>query len=211
MVRAQITNITDEAIAILDFTIKQVMRLGIKAVSMDDISSALGISKKTLYSQFESKSQLIGQAMSRHIRMEEQVMEDITNRAVDAIDEMAQIAEHTVIHFRQISPVLIHDLQRHYPSIWQNVVSHHSKFIEEKMSDNMKRGIQENYYREDIDVDIITKLYIGKSFSLVDEELFSPRSHNRETLIRQHLLYHLHGILSEEGRKHLQNFHALMT
>lgn len=201
---------TEEIIGLLDYTIGQVMKLGIKAVSMDDISSGLGISKKTLYSHFSSKSLLIEQAMKRHIKLEEQVIEDISKRAADAIDEMAQIAEHTVIHFRQISPVLIHDLKRYYPRIWAQVILHHSKFLQDRMSNNITRGIEENYYRDDIDVDIVTKLYLGKSFSLVDEEVFSSRTYNRDKLISQHILYHMHGILSDKGRTHLKNFHALM-
>ncbi len=203
---------TDKEIqSILDFTVNEVMKLGIKAVSMDDISKSLGMSKKTLYGHFDSKYDLVEKAILRHLSLEKQVIDEINLRAEDAIDEMAQIAEHTVVHFRQISPVLIHDLQKYYKEIWRYVVTHQTQYFIEKIGGNISRGIHEGYYRKNLDAEIITKLYISKSFSLVDESLFDPRQYSREHLIKQHILYHLHGILTETGRKHMHDFHSLMT
>ncbi len=173
---------------------------------MDDLSSNLGISKKTLYRYVENKRDLINQSIGRHIDLEKKVLTEVTRTATDAIDEMAQIAEHTVIHFRQIKPVLIHDMQKYYRDIWETVMKLQSVFIKNKIEDNIKRGVLEDYYRKDANADIISKLYVAKSFSLVDENLFSLSDYPRELLIRQHILYHLHGILSEKGRQHLLNF-----
>lgn len=175
---------------------------------MDDLSSRLGISKKTLYQHVTNKHDLIKQAIERHIDLEKQALTEITRTATDAIDEMAQIAEHTVIHFRQLRPVLIHDMQKYYRDIWDMVVRLQSVFIKNKIEDNIKRGKEENYYRHDANADIISKLYVAKSFSLVDENLFSLNDYPRDLLIRQHILYHLHGILTEKGRQHLYNFQS---
>ena len=193
---------------ILDLSHTLFMQLGIKSVSMDDLSSRLGISKKTLYQHVSNKHDLVRQSIERHTDLEKQALAEITRTATDAIDEMAQIAEHTVIHFRQIKPVLIHDMQKYYRDIWDTIVRLQSVFIKSKIEDNIKRGKDEDYYREDADPDIISKLYVAKSFSLVDENLFSLTDYPRDYLIRQHILYHLHGILTEKGRKHLYNFQS---
>ncbi len=205
------TQFDQEIISILDFTSNEMMKLGIKAVSMDDISKSLGMSKKTLYEHFDNKYDLIEKAILRHLSLEKQVIDEINKRAEDAIDEMAQIAEHTVVHFRQISPVLIHDLQKYYKDIWSYVIAHQTQYFFEKIGNNIRQGIAEGYYRKNIDAEIITKLYVSKSFSLVDESLFDPRSYSRDHLIKQHILYHLHGILTDIGRKHMHDFHSLMT
>lgn len=191
---------------ILDLSTTQFMKLGIKSVSMDDLSSAMGISKKTLYLHFDNKKDLVTKSMARHIQQEEQLIQEITRTATDAIDEMAQIAEHTVIHFREIKPTLIFDLQKYYREIWDLVTKLHSVFIKTRIEDNIIRGKSEGYYRQNADADIISKLYVAKSFSLVDEKLFSLNDYQRERLITQHVLYHFHGILSDKGRKHLRDF-----
>jgi len=199
-----------EIISILDYTVNQMMKLGIKAVSMDDLSKSLGMSKKTLYDHVDSKHELIEKAILRHLSLEKQVIDEIHKRSVDAIDEMAQIAEHTVVHFQQISPVLIHDFQKYYKDIWAYVVDHQTQYFFEKIESNINRGIREGFYRTDLDAEIVTKLYVSKSFSLVDETLFAPHKYSREHLIKQHILYHLHGILTSNGRKHMHDFHSLM-
>ncbi len=204
-----ITTTDTDLYQILDFSTAQFMMFGIKSVSMDDLATKLGISKKTLYQHFTNKQDLVKKSLSRHVRLEENVIEEISHTANDAIDEMAQIAEHTVIHFRQIKPILIHDLQKYYRGIWQSVVLQQSQFIKTKIETNIKRGITEGYYRPELNSDIIAKLYVAKSFSLVDENLFSLVDYPRDVLVRQHILYHLNGILSDKGRKHVSDFNAL--
>ena len=191
---------------IIDLSNSLFLRLGIKSVSMDDLASKLGISKKTLYQYVPNKRDLVKQVIERHIELEKQAMIEITRTATDAIDEMAQIAEHIVLHFTQIKPVLIHDMQKYYKDIWERVLLLQSVFIKSKIEDNINRGKREKYYREDTNADIISKLYVAKSIRLVDETLFPPNEYPREELVRQHILYHLHGILTETGRQHLYNF-----
>ena len=184
-----ITTTETDLYQILDFSTAQFMTYGIKSVSMDDLATKLGISKKTLYQHFTNKQDLVKKSLSRHVRLEEDVLMEISRTATDAIDEMAQIAEHTVIHFRQIKPILIHDLQKYYRDIWQSVVLQQSQFIKTKIETNINRGITEGYYRPELNSDIIAKLYVAKSFSLVDENLFSLVNYPRDLLIRHCLLY----------------------
>jgi AraC-like DNA-binding protein len=44
------------------------MRMGIRSVSMDDISAELGMSKKTLYQYFEDKDQLVTTVVTRQFK-----------------------------------------------------------------------------------------------------------------------------------------------
>ncbi len=200
---------TTQIESILDFSTTQFMMYGIRSVSMDDLANKLGMSKKTLYQHFSNKKDLVLQSLTRHIKLRENLIHEISRTATDAIDEMSQIAESTVIQFRQIKPTLTHDLQKYYRDIWETVVLGHSNFIQKCIEANIVKGLEEGYYRPGTDADIVSKLYVAASLSLVDENYFSLHLYQRETLIRQFILYHLHGILSEKGRKHLLDFNPL--
>ena len=89
---------------LLDYSTTQFMSLGIRSVSMDDIASGRGMSKKTLYQHVQNKSDLVTQAISRHLDLEVQAIDHIITHADDAIDEMVKIANHTLVTFRQIKP-----------------------------------------------------------------------------------------------------------
>lgn len=138
-------------------------------------------------------------------------MDEISENSTDALEEMVQMAEHTVIHFRQIKPALIYDLQKYYRDIWNKVTEYQSKYYINKISENIKRGQEEGLYRLEVSPEIIAKLYVFKSFSLVDEQLFSLQEYEREFLITQHIQYHVHGILSEKGRNQLKHFSFFKT
>jgi AcrR family transcriptional regulator len=184
----------------------QFMRLGIKSVSMDDLSNNLGISKKTLYQIVDNKKDLVRLCIENHLGMEKQLTDDISKRSIDALDEMIQIGHHTVLAIRNIKPTMLHDLQKYYPDSWRLIRSFTREVIGEKIKNNLANGIQEGLYREDIRTDIISRLYVLKSWSLVDENNFPLRDFELDVLIRQHLLYHLSGILSDSGREQLNKY-----
>ena len=191
---------------ILKTASEEFMRLGIRSVSMDDISSKLGISKKTLYQVVENKKDLVAQAIENHLLLERQLLDEISEHAQDALDEMIQIGHHTVLAIRNMKPTVLHDLRKYYPETWKIIRSFTGEVIGSRIRKNLSKGIEEGLYRDTVRPDIVSKLYVLKSWAVVDEHNFPLREFKLDELIKQHLLYHLFGILSEKGRNHLQNY-----
>ncbi|MEE9373509.1 MAG: TetR/AcrR family transcriptional regulator [Saprospiraceae bacterium] len=191
---------------ILQASTQEYMRLGIKSVSMDDISSLLGISKKTLYKTVKNKEDLVTQSISTFLNLEKALIEDIGANAHDAIHEMIQIGEHRVIMLRNMKPTIIHDLKKYYKNVWQMIKEFGDKEFGEVIISNINKGIKEGLYRPDINSEIIAKLFGVKSWSIVDETNFSITDFKIDDLLQEHILYHLHGILSEKGRENLKNY-----
>ena len=102
---------------IIQASTEEFMRLGVKSVSMDDISSKLGISKKTLYKAVENKEDLVTQSIATFLRLERQLIENIAANANDAIHEMIQIGEHRVMTLRNMKPSVVHDLKKYYKKV----------------------------------------------------------------------------------------------
>ena len=185
---------------------EEFMRLGIKSVSMDDISSKLGISKKTLYQAVESKKDLVTKSIKSFLKLERQLIKNISHTSNDAIHEMIQIGHHRVITLRNMRPSVIHDLKKYYPNIWELVKEFGDKEFGEVIIANINKGKNEGLYRPDINPQIISKLFRVKSWSIVDETNFSIQDFRMDELIREHLLYHLHGILSNKGKEHINKY-----
>jgi AcrR family transcriptional regulator len=167
---------------------------------MDDISNDMGISKKTLYQLIATKEQLVDEAITDFITKEESVISHLKETSTDALHEMTQVAQHIVEIFGQIRPILINDLQKYYKKTWNKVRQMQNAFVKDQIRENIKRGIKEGVYRKDIDPDIISSLYVEKSWALTNNTVFSPSEYDRDKLVKQHMLYHIHGILSELGR-----------
>lgn len=179
------------------------IRYGIKSVTMDDIAKKLGMSKKTLYQYFDNKSDLIEQIFQRHIEEEKLIMGQIKKKATDAIDEMLSIARFVVKILQEMSPTTMYDLQKYYRTTWDKMDILHKKYIYATIKENLIWGVQQGVYRNDLNTDIIAKLYIAKTSLIVDEKIFPVRDYNMGELFQEFINYHIQGIASEKGRQML--------
>ena len=182
------------------------MKYGLKSVSMDDISRTLGISKKTLYQYVENKKDLVQQIFAKHIEEEEAAIKEIVAESGDAVEELLGIAKYITSLLREMSPTTLYDIQKYYGDIWQMVQKLHNKYIYQTIKNNMERGITQGLYRADLNPDIVAKLYVGKTFIIVDEEVFPVREYNIEQLYWEYMRYHIHGIASAKGLKLLEKY-----
>lgn len=177
------------------------MRYGIKSVTMDDIARELGISKKTLYKFVENKADLIQKIFHEYIKCEKGEMDQILHASANAIEEIQNIGKYVIQQLRELAPTVLYDLQKYYRESWTLLQSLHQQYIYQVIKANLERGIKEGLYREDLDSDIIAKLYVGKTSLLVDEGLFPLKRYDKGSLFKEYIKYHVQGIASPKGLK----------
>lgn len=175
------------------------MRYGIKSVTMDDIARHLGISKKTLYEHVSNKSDLIKEIFEQKIQEEKEMMACFRKTSKDAIEEILNITKFVLKMLRQLSPTAVYDLQKYYRSTWKMMESLHQNHYYELIRDNLERGIEQGVYRNDVNPDIIAKIYVGSNTFVTDEDWFPVREYRMEDLFIQHMTYHLFGVASPKG------------
>lgn len=180
------------------------MRLGIKSITMDDVARELGISKKTLYTFVESKDDLVQKMLERHIEQEKKSCELMFSTAQNAIEEMFYVIESNTQQMAQMKANVVHDLQKYHRDAWEMMSEFTRGFLYKIVRNNLERGVSEGLYRDDFNIDIVTRLHIASSFQLFDETIFPQNAFKREVVFREYLLHYLHGILSEKGRKFIQ-------
>ena len=184
---------------ILFKTLEMFMRYGIKSITMDDISRKLGISKKTLYRFVDNKGDLINKIFEIEMANEKETVTKITTESKDAIDEILGIAKYVTQQLREYSPTIMYDLQKYYRESWQKIEAYHTEYVYGVLKANLERGIKEGLYRNDLNPDIVAKLYVGKTLIVVDEEVFPLKEYNREKLYKEYITYHIHGVASPKG------------
>jgi len=185
------------------------MRYGIKSITMDDIARKLGVSKKTLYQYVENKEDLIQQVVYQHTLEEKEAIERISAEANNAVEEIYLIAKYVVSLLRQVSPTTMYDLQKYYRNIWDMVEALHQQFVLTIIKANLQRGIKEELYRQDIDVDVIAKLYVGNTSLVTNEDFFPLKEYARDRIFTEFIKYHIRGIASSKGLKTLKKLKAI--
>ena len=183
------------------------MTYGIKSVTMDDISRANGISKKTLYRYVDNKADLLNKVLVLQNEEEKLALIECKEQANNAIEEMILISRYVNKLLQSINPSAVYDLQKYYIEHWNLMRSLHEKYIFNLIKENLKIGIQENLYRDDMNIDIVAKLYGGTSHLILDTNLFPINQYKRSDLHREMVRYHLYSIVSEKGHDVLEEYY----
>lgn len=181
------------------------LNLGFKSVTMDDIATEMGISKKTIYSHFSTKLKLV-QASTFYI------MEKINNGICDIcsgehnpIEELYYIKSLVMEQLKNEKSSPQYQLQKYYPRIFKQIREKQFESINKCILDNLERGINQGFYRKDINMDIISRFYVNGNAGLMNYELFPVNEFNVSDLKGDFLEYHTRAIATEKGLKTLLN------
>ncbi|GGG45966.1 TetR/AcrR family transcriptional regulator [Hymenobacter glacieicola] len=181
-------------------------RNGIKSVSMDDIATHLGISKKTLYKWFENKDQIVSAVITNHLGGVQGECEGIIGQAQNAVDEMVQMMDWAKRQFANMNPNAIHDLRKYYPAAWSLFHAHKNKYILSQIQANLRRGVQEGLYRADLDIEVLSRLRLAQIDILFDPEIFPHAQFDQprvQVACNEHFLL---GMVTLKGHKLINEY-----
>jgi AcrR family transcriptional regulator len=175
------------------------LRFGIKSITMDEISRQLGISKKTLYRYFKDKHELVENTMLEMLRLKKATIDEIMKKGGNAIEEIFEVYNYANEIIREYNPSLEFDLQRQYPKIYRQLREMHRNQIFEATLQNLKKGKKEGLYRKDLDVDIISKLYVMRMENMMHHDFIKTEELHSKKFFNEVFKYHLYAIISAEG------------
>lgn len=182
---------------------KVFMRLGIRSVNMDDIAHHLRISKKTLYQYVKDKNELVQRTVKQLTEHHSSCIASICDKGHNAIDENFEITRFVASQVGSMHPSVHFDLQKYHPEAWELLQSTERTDIYQCVSDNMRKGIAEGQYRDDLNIDVIARIYISRFDVTFDGVLFPQDAYRFEDVIWELFRYHIRGIASDKGLKYL--------
>jgi AcrR family transcriptional regulator len=189
---------------IIEGALELFMKNGVKTVNMDDVSSHMGISKKTLYQYVSNKTDLVEKCFSLHQSSILEMINRIQEKNKNAIEELFDIDEQVCVMLKNRPPMLIHNVQKYYPSVWKILDEIKKKHIFSCVTQNIEHGKTQGFYRADVNADIIAKLMMNTVDALVNEELFPLTQYDFKALLKENRVYHIRGIATQQGINYLE-------
>lgn len=180
------------------------MRYGIKSMTMDEIARQLSISKKTLYKYVSDKNDLVIRAMKLIINSDQSCLENLNLIEGNAIDKMVAINNQVSEKLENLQPAVIYDLRTYYHEAWNIMEEHKSVFVLNHVKQNMIEGIKEGYYRENLDPELNSQIYVTLMDSMFKTELFGLKKYSYQKVHTEIAKYHLRGIASEKGLAYIK-------
>lgn len=175
------------------------MKYGIKSVTMDDVARELGISKKTLYQYVTDKDDLVGKFVQNEIETRQKEICECIRIGYNAIEELFEISYLMSKIMKEQNPATEYDLKKYYPAHFQTIINSRRTGIYEYILLNLKKGKKEGLYREDLNEEIISKLYLSRVESIQLNDIYSVEEFTSNKIQNELFKYHIRGISTEKG------------
>ncbi len=177
------------------------LELGFKSVTMDDLAQEMGISKKTIYSHFPNKAQLVEESTLHFFEHVSKGINQIIALKRNPIEELYEIKKLVMSHLKDEKSSTQYQLQKYYPRIFDTLRKKEFEVMHDSMLENIERGIATGIYRENLNIQFVARIYFSGVLSLCDHYLFPVKMFTRPVLEDYFLEYHLRGIVTPKGRK----------
>ena len=96
--------------SILETAMHAFAKKGIRAVKMDDVAAALGISKRTLYEIFETKELLLSEGIRKYYAERQEYAKRVTQQCKNVMEVLVAIYRIKVDEFRKTNPQFYADM-----------------------------------------------------------------------------------------------------
>lgn len=149
---------------ILETSLKQFLKYGIREMSIQKLVAPLGISTKTVYKYFENKEKLLEAALRLYYKQQSGILETF-NTSKSAVCVLFDIWYMGIEGECRVNKVFFKDLHYYYPELEKKVESTISKKLWKRFNEIIEDGIREGFFREGIHPDIaleaISAVYVS--------------------------------------------------
>ncbi len=172
------------------------LRLGFKSITMDDIACEMCISKKTIYKYFSNKDILIEESVQMVQQEIVNTIHKIEAQQFNAIEENFEMKRMFREMFKAAESSPIYQLKKHYPEIYENVLTQQVQICEDCFRQNIVKGITEGLYRKNLDIDNYIKFYYTLIFNINENTMLEKDANELEV---KALEYHIRAMATSKG------------
>lgn len=178
------------------------MSSGFVRVTSDDLAHEVGISKRTLYSVFRSKDEIL-QAVVRATM--EETMKKVEAATGDPdlnfVKRFAAVGNVLAGTLGRITPVFLDDMRRSAPEVWNEIQAFRREKIMKYGRGLFEAGRREGYFRDDLDLDLVLGMFIGLIEAFVAPEAVLSSGLAPAEVLRTVFAVFFNGVLTGKGRR----------
>jgi AcrR family transcriptional regulator len=179
----------------------QFARFGVRTITMEDLARQAGISKKTIYQEFEDKKDLVKAVFAAILEQDRKRLAFILEQGDGVIEHLVQTSKMMRERLTSINPLVILEVQKYFPEAWNLFESFKQETIQQDLIKVLERGKELGYFRPEIDSRVLARVRLTQVTTAFDPKNFAEPDYNLvedQMIILDHFL---HGIFTEKGRQ----------
>jgi AcrR family transcriptional regulator len=186
---------------IIEQSTRLFIKMGCKSLTMDDIATSMGISKRTIYENFSDKQDLLSQCVEYFIRRAQDNVNIVLKSSDNILDAMLKTMKCRSDFAGQVKYNFFNEIQKYFPDVYKSTVSIHTKQTFENMEKLLEKGQKDKVIRKDINNTIITILLQEVVMLILDHDTFVKYGYEKHTVMQDFMYTFTRGICTEKGLK----------
>ncbi|MGC8594957.1 MAG: TetR/AcrR family transcriptional regulator [Candidatus Kryptoniota bacterium] len=187
--------------AILESSCRKFTSYGYKRVTVQEIASDLGISKKTIYRFFNSKDDILREIVVARVNSLLETLRSIQNGKRFAIDKIELISEAVGKHINEQWQRILMEVRTNAPGLFKEIEAILQTKVATAWQSMFIEGQKKGWIRKDIDPVVFTTAYVGVVRELMKVDFLSKHSLTESEVPKQVFKIFTEGILTEKGRR----------
>jgi AcrR family transcriptional regulator len=195
---------------IIDGALKIFLQQGLRATTMDDIAKQLGISKRTIYEQFQDKKELLTMVIEHANARTKKDDCEIFNNSQNSLEGFLKLLKkkRSEININQVKMVM--ELKRYYPEIIDEMKQRHSADMMDIFENMIIKGIDEKVFRSGLNPKTSAFLFSAQANLFFAEQFNKMDLYTTDISVLQVFddlfLNFLRGISTREGIKIIESY-----
>ena len=118
--------------------------------------------------------------------------------------------ENLMEQFQHMNPVVVYDLEKFHFNSFKKFMAFKNQFLMDMIRQNLEWGMKEGLYREDINVDVISRFRLESMMLPFDINVYPPSKFNLPTVMQEIIQHFVYGIVTIKGYKMAQKYSQQM-
>lgn len=199
--------------SILETSTRLFMSRGCKSLTMDEIAAECGVSKRTLYEQFNDKSTLLEACIiSMNVRNGKKI-DEITGGAKNVLEKLLMIHSYQTDASMDIYGGFFKEVSKYFPDVYDRTIHkmrmEQIKYTEKMLLQGQKEGVFVDYIPYEISVMAVA---ITEMVNVIkNAEVFVKANIGKKDVMMSSMIIYLRGFSTEMGRELIDNYLKHMT
>ena len=174
---------------------------GFRNVTMDELAEDLGMSKKTVYASFPSKTALVQAVLLDKLQSVESDLDAIMARCCsDALAALHELLACLQRHTEEIKPPFVRDIRRETPALFKLVEDRRRGLIQRYFGRIFAEGRKAGIIRKDISSDLIIEILLGAVQAIMNPAKMEELGLVPKTGYGAIISVVLEGVVTKQGR-----------
>ncbi len=166
---------------------------GFYGVTVDELATHTGISKRTIYRHFKNKEDIVASVVENFLFSIKQKITKAMDSSDDPVEMITNTIKVIIDNIKVFQPAALHDLQKYYPHLWEKVERYRAVKIHQ-LYGNILSENKNGLFRE-INPDIFTTALLASVRAVINPGFIMENNLSMEETIDSLFSIFLYGIV----------------